>query len=183
MHRFLRTVAVFLLVAGALASGAPAKEMDLSLTTRPPSGIDPGETWNATLTIHTDEHMRRLMAENHSSPFVTVANERTGERIVYRAKRVGRTDEWRAGVIFPRAGEWVWEVQDGFGDRIWYREYITVGNPVVAAPTAAPRPAAPEAGSVPAWPFAAGAGVLLALGAAAFGARRLRPGRAVGRAS
>jgi hypothetical protein len=75
----------------------------------PPGGIGPGDTWNAEVTIL--QHGQTPLVG--VKPTVTIRND-AGKALTFAAKSTGKPGVYHAQVRFPSAGEWRYEVYDGF---------------------------------------------------------------------
>ena len=181
MRRFLTTFVLGLVAVASLTGVASAKEMSVALASGPPS-LDPGEPWNAELLVHGEPAMLKAAV-----PGITFTNDETGETRTFAARSTGERAAdgqlvYRARVVLHEEGRWQWGLVDGVTDRLYEGGLVQVGEPA-ATPTPAPSadPAAVSTGddSLPAWPLAAGAAVLLLLlgGVAALFVRhrRLQP--------
>ena len=175
MRRSLVLLVLALSTAGLLAATASAKEMSVSLGGGggPPSGLGPGETWNAQIIVETDEHMRQIMAESNGVPAIAIWSKTTGEEHVVRATHL-KGDNWRARVVFPTEGEWVYELSDGFSERAWELGYVTIGQPTAAPSEPVTPRSQPEGAGLPLLPFLGGGALLAIAGIAAFLFRRFR---------
>jgi hypothetical protein len=105
----------FALVPAALAGGWAT--VQLSST---PQGIHAGEVWDVRLTVL--QHGRTPLAG--VTPSVQIASGRRWR--TFAARPTATTGVYRARVVFPAAGRWSWQVDDGFG-RI--HTYFTVRVP------------------------------------------------------
>ena len=177
MRRLLTATGLALVVAGALAGAAAAKEMSVGLAAGPPT-LDPGEPWNAQLLVHGEPDILK-----EATPSITIDNG-NGEQRTFAAKATGKRAPdgqllYRVRVVFPSEGRWAYELSDGVTDRAYEGGHVMVGSPAEAAPSAPSRPEAATAPvdddtSLPAWPFILG-GVALVLAAAGLAlARRHR---------
>jgi hypothetical protein len=76
----------------------------------PDGGISPGDTWNAQVTI-LQHGVTPLVGVK---PTLTIRND-SGKAITFPAKPTDKPGVYVAAVKFPSAGEWRYEVYDGFG--------------------------------------------------------------------
>lgn len=130
MRRVLLAVSVLALLALAPAAFAGGwATVGLSST---PAGTDPGKPWNVNLTIL--QHGRTPL--DGLTPVITIRNGDATKS--FTAKPAGKPGVYRASVVFPSAGRWTYEVDDGF----------VTGKPhtfpavEIGAPANAPAPAA-----------------------------------------
>jgi hypothetical protein len=123
----LPIVALLALAPSAFAGGWAT--VGLSST---PAGTEPGKPWNVNMTIL--QHGRTPLDD--LSPTITIRNGDATK--TFNAEPTGKPGVYRASVVFPSAGKWNYEVNDGF---------IT-GQPhtypavEIGAPASAPAPAA-----------------------------------------
>ena len=168
MRRFLTTLVLGLVAVGVLASAAAAKEMSVSLASRPPT-LDPGKPWTAELLVHGEPAMLK-----QATPGITFRDRESGETKTFDATATGRRAAdgqllFRARVVLPE-GLWEWGLVDGVTDRLYEGGLVRVGDPASAAPsTPAPaaRVASPASDGAPRWPFVAGGIAVLLLAAVA----------------
>jgi hypothetical protein len=161
----------------------------------PPTGIAPGDTWTARMTIL--QHSRTPLPDAKTArPTLTIRND-SGATRTFVARPTTDLTVFQAAVVFPSAGSWSYEVFDGF--TTWQGEpaqcaqthtfsAVAVGGAPAGGgepPARAPAPAEPNVASAesagdgfPVWPVVGSA--LAALAAFALGAglvRRRRAGR------
>ncbi|HEX6026538.1 MAG TPA: FixH family protein [Solirubrobacter sp.] len=99
----LPVVALLVFAPSAFAGGWAT--VGLSST---PAGTAPGSPWNVQLTIL--QHGRTPL--DGLSPAITIRNGT--EKQTFNATPAGKPGVYRASVVFPRAGTWTYEVDDGF---------------------------------------------------------------------
>ena len=75
----------------------------------PPDGMSGGDTWNAQITIL--QHGRTPLMSVH--PTLTIRND-SGKALTFPAKATAKPGVYVASVKFPSAGNWRYEVFDGF---------------------------------------------------------------------
>jgi hypothetical protein len=73
-----------------------------------PAGAQPGRPWSVDLTIL--QHGRTPLAD--LQPVVTITNGDTTRR--FTAKPTGKAGVYHADVVFPAAGRWEYQIDDGF---------------------------------------------------------------------
>jgi hypothetical protein len=178
MRRLLTATVLTLLAAAALATGAAAKEMSVSLGSGPPADPPgPGGSWSADLLVHGEPD---ILAE--ATPGIWIRNTDSGETQSFPAKATGKRAAdgqllYRVNVVFPSEGLWEYTLIDGVTDRAYEGGTIQIGDPAPATPSQPEAPApAGQGSSVPVWPFALGGSLLLlAAAGAAFAIRHRRP--------
>jgi hypothetical protein len=147
----LPVVALLVLAPSAVAGGWATVGMSST-----PAGTEPGTPWNVNLTVlqHGQTPLDGL------SPTITIRNGDATK--TFTATPAGKPGVYRAAVVFPSAGTWTYEVDDGF---------IT-GQPHTFPPVeigaAASAPAAPatsdDGGPSVGWLAIGGIALLLAAG-------------------
>jgi hypothetical protein len=105
MRRLLIGLAV---AALALPAGATAGGWATAGLAPPPDEIGPGETWNAQITVL--QHGRTPL--DGVKPTVTIRQGGTAK--TFTAKPAGEPGKYTAAIVFPSAGNWTYEVYDGF---------------------------------------------------------------------
>ncbi len=158
------------IAALVLPAAAEAGCMATAGLAPPPDTLKPGQTWNARVTVL--QHGVRPL--NGLQPTVTIVNESTGARREFAARPAGKAGTYVAPVVFPAAGNWSYEVWDGFVvmggepvpcDQTHTFAAVTIGGPATtggptASPPAPPAEVAPAAASDDGGP---GVGVFLAV--------------------
>jgi hypothetical protein len=98
------------LVLGALAvpGAALAGGWATAGLAPPPEGVGPGDTWNAQITVlqHGQTPLDGVV------PTVTIRNG--SDTRTFTAEPAGQPGKYVAQVVFPAAGNWSYEVYDGF---------------------------------------------------------------------
>jgi hypothetical protein len=104
MRRLLLAVGLLLVAAPAAHAGGWAT-VTLSST---PAGAAPGTPWSVDITVlqHGVTPLRDV------KPTVTIASGDVAK--TFSAKPTGKPGVYRASVVFPTAGRWNYEVDDGF---------------------------------------------------------------------
>jgi len=156
MTRLLLALSILLLVpATASAGGFTTVGLD-----QPPSGVQAGDKWDATLTIL--QHGRTPL--DGEKPILAITDGTTTKR--FTATPAGRPGVYRADVVFPSDGRWRVTVDHGWG--VTHRF-----APVVVGDRAAP---SAGGGDDPAWLPAIGialaAGLLATLATVTLARRR-----------
>lgn len=153
---------LLVLLAAAPAFGGGWATVGLSST---PAGVLPGKPWNVDITVL--QHGRTPL--DGITPAVQI-HSAGGVIREFAAKPTGKPGVYRATVVFPTAGRWTYNVDDGFMGQSHTYPAVTI-----AAPPAAVVPATGDSGMAAGWLWGAGAALLLAL--AVFGLDRRRHGR------
>jgi hypothetical protein len=154
VRRSLLAVPILALLAVAPAAFAGGwATVGLSST---PAGTQPGQPWNVNMTIL--QHGRTPLAG--LSPTITIRNGDATK--TFAAQPAGKTGVYRASVVFPTAGKWTYEVNDGFitGQPHTYPA-VQIGAPA-SAPAPAAQSAGDEGGPTVGWLLAGGIALLLA---------------------
>ena len=158
------------LCALAVSAGAVAGGWATAGLAPPPEGTAAGDVWNAEVTIL--QHGRTPLAG--VKPTITIRHAKTGVAKTFRAVPTKEPGVYRARAVFPSAGQWKYEVYDGFET---YGGARTHRFPAVGIRTqSAPGPSAATRGERPsllAWLLLAAAGLLL-MTAVVLGTRRMR---------
>ena len=104
MRRVLLALGLLLVFAGTAYAGGWAT-VSLSST---PTGVQPGTPWAVDLTVL--QHGRTPLTD--VQPVVTI---RGGDTIKdFAASPTGKPGVYRAEVVFPSAGRWTYQIDDGF---------------------------------------------------------------------
>jgi hypothetical protein len=158
-----KAVIAVVLAAGALVAAAPASAGCWATVglAQPPAGTAAGESWTAELTIL--QHGRTPLA--NAKPTVTIVNGKSGERRTFAASATGDPGRYDAEVVFPSAGQWRYEVNDGFttmgGEPVPCARTHTFAGVNIDPPSAAAGGGS-GGGSAPLLPVAGGLAGLLA---------------------
>jgi hypothetical protein len=125
-----------------------------------PDGTRPGEEWVVDLTVL--QHGRTPL--EGVQPRVLLKGENGGAEEAFAAEPTGRAGVYRARVVFPSSGEWIYSVDDDFS-QVHHLGSVRVGAGGAQAAAAAAAAAAPGDGVTPAGALgiAVGAGLLAAL--------------------
>ena len=155
MRRLLFALPIIALLALAPSASAGGwATVGLSST---PAGTEPGKPWDVNLTIL--QHGRTPLDD--LSPTITIRNGDATK--TFNATPAGAPGEYRVSVVFPSAGKWNYEVNDGFitGQPHTYPP-VQIGAPA-SAPASAPT-TADDGGPAVGWLAIAGIALLLAAG-------------------
>jgi hypothetical protein len=153
---------LLLLLAAAPALGGGWATVGLSST---PAGVVPGKAWNVDITVL--QHGRTPLTG--ITPLIAIRSG--GVTREFAAKATRKPGVYRAAVVFPAAGRWTYEVDDGFmGQRHSYPAVT-----IAAAQAAAPATARGGDGSRDGWLWGAGGALILALAVVAVDRRRRAP--------
>lgn len=159
MMRIPLLVVLGLVLVPASALGGGYATAGLSST---PAGVEPGQPWKVDITIL--QHGQTPMTD--VEPAVVVRGpDGTTER--FPGARTDTPGVYRAEVVFPAAGRYTYEVDDGFTNAVAH-----TFPPVEIKPASAAAGTAGSGDGTPLWPFLAGAALLLAGGAALMLRRR-----------
>lgn len=100
-----------LLAAALLPAAASAGGWATAGVSPPPDGgLGAGDTWNAEITVR----QHGVTPLTGVEPTLTIRND-GGKALTFPAKPTGKPGVYVAKVKFPSAGEWRYEVYDGFG--------------------------------------------------------------------
>jgi hypothetical protein len=164
----LLLIPLALLIAAPPAFGGGWATVGLSST---PAGTPPGEPWNVDLTLL--QHGRTPL--QGVTPTIHI---RSGDATrQFTAEPTAKPGVYHARVVFPNAGRWTYEVDDGFVSDFRHTfpavEIGEGGSPAapVAAPPA-PAPAPDDGGIAVGWLWGAGAALMLALAVLVLDLRR-----------
>ena len=119
----------------------------------PPVGLEADATWTAQLTVL--RHGRT--PTDGAAPSITIRGN-TGSQ-TFRAKPTGTTGTYVAHVVFPTAGRWDYDVNDGLAATGYGASQTHTYSPVEIAPGTGG-----GGRGIPAWAFALGACLLLLVG-------------------
>jgi hypothetical protein len=189
----MKRILIAAVLVGALvqAGAASAGCMATVGLAPPPTGIAPGNTWTAELTV-LQHGVRPLPNADTARPTVTIVNTETGAQKTFVARSTKDPAVFVAQVVFPTRGSWSYQVYDDFSSEggqpvpcAQTHSFAAVGvggapagggggEPPAPAP-ANPVPAVAPAGDgegFPVWPVVGGA--LAALAALAVSVALLR---------
>lgn len=162
--RFLVLVSALVLAAIVAAPAGAGGWASVGLASMP-VGVSSGEPWNAEITV-----LRHgVTPTDGAEPSLTIRNAETGIAETFAADPTGETGVYVARVVFPDAGRWSFEIDNGL---------TATGYGVSATTTYAP--VTIEAGldggggSLPAVPLGAIAAAVALAAVAVFGVRRLK---------
>ena len=106
--RYLIALSV-LVVALAAPAAAPAGGWATVELAAMPTGIDAGDTWTARFTV-----LRHgVTPTDGAEPSVTIAHPVSSETSTYPADPTGEPGVYEAAVVFPEAGTWTFEIDNG----------------------------------------------------------------------
>jgi len=128
-----------------------------------PEGVRAGETWAAEITV-----LRHgVTPTDGAAPTVAIRNKQ-GDMETFAAEPTGETGSYLARVVFPTAGSWTFEIDNGLAATGYGESATTTYAPLTIE-------AGPGGGgSFPAVPLGVVAAAVALAAAVAFGARRLR---------
>jgi hypothetical protein len=170
----IRGVLVAVGVLGALVAPAVASAGGWATV-----GLDPlphdvraGQPWNVELTVL--QHGRTPL--EGVTPSVLIRPVERGPERTFPATRTGRPGVYRARVVFPAGGVWVYAVDDGFAARHAFGTLRVAGGATTGTRATAPG----SDGSALPWTWPSGvAAVVAGLGVALLTSRWRRTTRAV----
>jgi hypothetical protein len=110
MRRFVLLATV--LCALPLAADVAAKEMPAVTISKPPAKLRPHMVWRATLTYTIDGQPADLQGWK---PYVQIQKESGTAIRIFNAVPTKQTGVFRARVVFPSSGRWVYDVGDASG--------------------------------------------------------------------
>jgi hypothetical protein len=106
MRRIVLALFVLALVTAGSATAGGWATVRVNL---PPAELAAGEAWNARVLV-----LRHGQTPTGGAkPSVIVANTATGKTIRYAARPTAKLGVYRARVVFPEAGVWRYQVDDG----------------------------------------------------------------------
>ena len=150
MHRFfipLALAAALIAAPSALAGGWAT--VGLSST---PAGVQPGDPWDVNITVL--QHGRTPLQD--VQPTLTIRNGDSSK--TFAAKPTDKPGVYAASVTFPSAGQWTYEVNDGFITQQPHTfPAVQIGEPV-----SAPAATADEGGVNLTWLLLGGMAFVLA---------------------
>ncbi len=153
MRRVLLAVGLLLVFVPAAHAGGWAT-VSLSST---PAGVQPGKTWTVDMTVL--QHGRTPLPD--LQPVVTIRNGDATKD--FAARPTGKTGVYRAEVVFPTAGRWTYQIDDGFISELPHTyPAVQIGGP--APTTTAPAATTDDGGPNLLWLIP---GIVLLLAAAA----------------
>ncbi len=162
--RYLITLSALVLALAASTTATAGGWATVELGSLP-AGLGSGDTWNAQITV-----LRHgVTPTDGATPSISIRNPVTGETASYGAEPTGTTGVYEAAVVFPGAGTWSYEVDDGL---------VSTGYGVSTTSTYAPVDVRPAAGggesAFPVLPALGAVGTVVLLAAAAFAGLRQR---------
>lgn len=162
--RYLVFVSGLVLAAVMVAPAGAGGWASVGLASMP-EGVSSGEPWNAEITV-----LRHgVTPTDGAEPSLTIHNSETGVSETFAADPTGETGVYAARVVFPDAGRWSFEIDNGLMATGYGVSAITTYAPVTIE-------AGPDGGgaSFPAVPLGAIAAAVALVAAAFLGVRRLR---------
>jgi len=150
-------IALPLLALLALAPAAHAGGWATVGLSSTPSGIQPGQPWVVQLTIL--QHGVTPLEGVKPAVIIRQGNETH----TFAAKATSKPGVYRASVVFPTAGKWDYQVDDGF-----ISEYphtfppVEIGRALAQAPAPAEEPPSGGGGDSMGWPAIPGIALLFA---------------------
>ena len=128
MHRFFIPLALAAaLIAAPSAFAGGWATVGLSST---PAGVQPGDPWDVSITVL--QHGRTPLQD--VQPTLTIRNGDSSK--TFAAKPTDKPGVYAASVTFPSAGQWTYEVNDGFITQQPHTfRAVQIGEPVSAPAT------------------------------------------------
>lgn len=155
----LSALVAALVVAGAANAGGWATVSLASL----PDGVSSGERWKAQITV-----LRHgVTPTDGAAPSLTIRNG--SETETFAAEPTGKLGGYEAHVVFPEAGSWRLEIDNGLVATGYGVSATTTFGPVTITESPSGTPS-----SFPVLPVAVIVAVLGLVAASLFGVRRLR---------
>ncbi len=162
--RYLVIVSTFVLVAVAAAPAGAGGWASVGLASMP-EGVSSGETWNAEITV-----LRHgVTPTDGAAPSLTIRNAQAGLSETFAAESTGETGVYVARVVFPDAGRWSFEIDNGLAATGYGESATTTYAPVTIGTGSVGGPS-----SFPTLPLGVLAAVVALATAGLFGVRRLR---------
>ncbi len=141
MLRALLALVSAALLLPALAAGGGFATVQLDSL---PAGADGNGTWTPTITVL----QHGVTPLEDVTPIVRISNGTDIQE--FTAVATGEPGQYRAEVVFPSAGTWRYEIDDGFSQTHSY-------SPVTFAAVGE------DGGGIPSWAWIVGAGALAAV--------------------
>ena len=129
-----------------------------------PAGVVPGKPWNVNITVL--QHGVKPLSD--VTPIVTIQSGTVSRDFAATATK--QAGVYTAAVVFPSAGRWTYQVNDGFVGQVHTYPPVTIADPQVAAAAATAR--RDGGGIASGWLWGAGGALLLALAVAGLDRRR-----------
>ena len=176
----MKRILIAAVLVGALvqAGAASAGCMATVGLAPPPTGIAPGTTWTAEMTI-LQHGLNALPNADTARPTLTIVNSETGVEKTFVARATQNPEVFVAKVVFPTAGSWSYDVYDDFSSEGGHPvpcaqthtfAALTIGGPAGGSTPSGPSSVAPEpvastgdGDGFPVWPVVIGVIAALAL--------------------
>lgn len=151
----MRRLVIALAAVLAVPASAQAGGWATVALAPPPAGLEADETWTAQLKV-----MRHgVTPEVGAAPFITIRGP-SGSK-TFKATPTATAGTYVARVVFPSAGSWDYEVNDGLAATGYGDSQTHTYSPVEIVPGTG----GGAGDGIPVWPFALGAMLLAATGA------------------
>jgi len=162
--RYLVIVAALVLVAVAAPSAGAGGWATVALASTP-EGVSVGETWEAEITV-----LRHgVTPTDGAAPNLTIRNAEAGLSETFAAESTGETGVYVARVVFPDAGRWSFEIDNGLAATGYGESATTTYEQVTIDPGSSS-----DTGSFPVLPFGVLAAAVVLAVAGALGVRHFR---------
>lgn len=159
--RHLIVLSAVVLAASSAGSASAGGWASVGLASLP-DDVSSGEAWTAEITV-----LRHgVTPTDGAAPSLTIRNEATGASETFDAAPAGETGTYVARVVFPDAGTWSFEIDNGLAATGYGESATTTYAPVTIG--------AGSDGSFSALPFGVLAAAVVLPVAGVFGIRRLR---------
>jgi len=161
--RYLVFVSALVLAAVAAAPASAGGWATVGLASTP-EGVSSGETWEAEITV-----LRHgVTPTDGAAPSLTIRNQHDVSE-TFAAEPTGQTGVYVARVVFPAAGSWSFEIDNGLVATGYGESATTTYAPVTIGAGSGDGPS-----SFPTLPLGVLAAVVALAAAGLFGVRRLR---------
>ena len=155
----ISTLVLAVVGAGSASAGGWATVELASM----PEGVSAGEPWTAEITV-----LRHgATPTDGAAPVLTIRNE-SGASESFQAEPAGETGVYTARVVFPDAGTWSYEIDNGLAATGYGASATTTYSPVAIADPSG------DDGASSALPFGLLAAAIVVPVAGVFGVRHLR---------
>jgi hypothetical protein len=162
--RYLFIVSALVLAAVAATPAGAGGWATVGLASTP-EGVSSGETWTAEITV-----LRHgVTPTDGAAPSLTIRKQQGDVSETFAAEPTGETGVYVARVVFPDAGRWSFEIDNGLAATGYGESATTTYAPVTIGAGSGGGP-----GSFPTLPLGVLAAVVALAAAGLFGVRRLR---------
>ena len=161
--RYLMVISTLVLAVVGAGSASAGGWATVGLESMP-DGVNAGDAWTAEITV-----LRHgVTPTDGAAPILTIRNKKTGASESFEAQPAGETGVYTARVVFPDAGTWSYEIDNGLAATGYGESATTTYSPVaIAGPSS-------DDGASSALPFGLLAAAIVVPVAGVFGVRHLR---------